>query len=113
MDGPFGPLLLIPSERRMSRPGFGLTGLLVEYLAWTAGLGAVILNQFGGPVFQPAGGPVGGTPAEVAEMVFLAATDPELNQRIRKGGRATYKQYFTPLEVAKTLSDELVRARNA
>jgi len=56
---------------------------------------------------------VGGTPAEVAEMVFLAATDPELNQRIRKGGRATYKQYFTPLEVAKTLSDELVRARNA
>ena len=39
----------------------GITGFAVEYLAWTTGMGAVILNQFGGalPVAPP---PVPETP---------------------------------------------------
>ena len=36
---------------------FTLTGLLVEYLAWTAGFGAIILNRFGSAT-PPAGTPV-------------------------------------------------------
>jgi len=28
----------------------GITGFVVEYVAWTTGMGAVILNQFGGPL---------------------------------------------------------------
>ena len=39
---------------------FTLTGLLVEYLAWTAGFGAIILNRFGSPA-SPGGIP-GGPP---------------------------------------------------
>jgi len=35
----------------------GVTGFLVEYLAWTAGSGAVILNWFGGDPTAPAGPP--------------------------------------------------------
>ena len=45
--GPFGFFALM----------LGLTGLFVEYVAWTAGLGAVILNRFSGPLPIPAGGP--------------------------------------------------------
>ncbi len=39
---------------------FTLTGLLVEYLAWTTGFGAIILNRFGSAA-QPGGAP-GGPP---------------------------------------------------
>ena len=53
---------------------------------------------------------VGETPAEIAELVFRAATDPELNQRIRRGGRATYERRFRPAVVAQALSDEIARA---
>ena len=35
----------------------GVTGFLVEYLAWTAGSGAVILNWFGGDPTAAAGPP--------------------------------------------------------
>ncbi|MEE8128903.1 MAG: hypothetical protein V3T48_01335 [Vicinamibacterales bacterium] len=34
-----------------------LTGLFVEYAAWTTGIGAIILNQFGSPLPSTAGGP--------------------------------------------------------
>ena len=34
-----------------------LTGLLVEYAAWTTGIGAIILNRFGGPLPSTVGGP--------------------------------------------------------
>ena len=50
---------------------------------------------------------VGSTPADIARMVRLAATDPELNLRLRKGGRATYEQFFTPAAVAQALAAEI------
>ena len=53
---------------------------------------------------------IGGTPSEIAEMVFRAATNPELNERIRRGGRATYERRFRPAAVAQALSDEIARA---
>ena len=34
-----------------------LTGLFVEYAAWTTGIGAIILDRFGGPLPSTAGGP--------------------------------------------------------
>ena len=34
-----------------------ITGLVIEYAAWTAGIGAIILNRFGGPLPSAAGGP--------------------------------------------------------
>jgi len=49
----------------------------------------------------------GTTPDEVARMIFLAVSNPELNARVRKGGRTTYEQYFTPLVVVETLSKEI------
>ncbi|MDA2918682.1 glycosyltransferase [Desulfobacterota bacterium AH_259_B03_O07] len=52
---------------------------------------------------------VGSTPDEVAQMVFLAATDPDLNSRLRQGGRATYEKYFAPSVVAGALSKEVAR----
>jgi hypothetical protein len=53
---------------------------------------------------------VGSTPEEIAQMVFRAATDFDLNLRIRRGGRVTYEKYFTPSAVAAALSEEIVRA---
>jgi len=52
---------------------------------------------------------VGSTPDEIAQMVFQAATDSDLNLRIRRGGRATYEKYFTPSVVAEALSEEIAR----
>ncbi len=52
---------------------------------------------------------VGAIPAEIARQVFRAATDTELNLRIRRGGRATYEKYFTPPVVAEALSEEIAR----
>ena len=51
---------------------------------------------------------VGATPAELARLVRLAATDEEVNRRVRAGGRATYERYFTPQAVAQTLNRELL-----
>ena len=53
---------------------------------------------------------VGSTPEDIARMIYLAATDRELNRRVRAGGRATYEKYFTPHGVAQALSDEIARA---
>ena len=50
---------------------------------------------------------VGSTPEEVARMILLAATDLELNLRVRQGGRATYEQYFMPSVIAGTLEKEI------
>ena len=47
LDGPFGIFAVT----------LGVVGFVVEYVAWTTGIGAVILNKFGGgPVPAPAGG---------------------------------------------------------
>jgi hypothetical protein len=56
---------------------------------------------------------VGSTPEEIARMIRMAATDQELNLRVRKGGRATYERYFTPAVVVRTLADEIARAVSA
>jgi glycosyltransferase involved in cell wall biosynthesis len=56
---------------------------------------------------------VGSTPGEIAEMVRLAATDPDLNLRLRKGGRATYERYFTPTVVAEALTREITQIYRA
>jgi len=50
---------------------------------------------------------VGATPFEIAQMIYLAATDRDLNRRIRQGGRSTYEKYFTPHVVAEALSKEI------
>lgn len=52
---------------------------------------------------------VGSTPDEVAKMIYLAATNHEVNLRIRRGGRATYERYFTPRVVAEALLQEIER----
>jgi len=52
---------------------------------------------------------VGATPGEIARLVFRAATDSDLNLRIRRGGRATYEKCFTPPVVAEALSGEIAR----
>jgi glycosyltransferase involved in cell wall biosynthesis len=52
---------------------------------------------------------VGSTAEEIARMIFRAATDSDLNLRIRRGGRATYEKYFTPSVVAEALSEEIAR----
>ncbi len=53
---------------------------------------------------------VGETPLEIAQLVRRAATDPELNVAIRRGGRRTYEQLFKPQVVAKSLYEEIARA---
>lgn len=54
---------------------------------------------------------LGSTPEQVAEMIFLAATNPDINLRIRKGGRATYEKCFKPSKVAERLSAEIEQCR--
>jgi len=56
---------------------------------------------------------VGSTPEEIARMIHVAATNQEVNRRVRKGGRATYERYFTPAVVAGMLADEIERAVSA
>ncbi|HEV8674897.1 MAG TPA: glycosyltransferase [Methylomirabilota bacterium] len=53
---------------------------------------------------------VGATPREVAEMLRRAVTDPDLNLRVRKGGRATFERGFTAAAVAVALEGEMERA---
>ena len=52
---------------------------------------------------------VGETPEEIARLIRMAATDPELNRRIRRGGRATYERYFRPRLIAEAMSRELTK----
>ena len=52
---------------------------------------------------------LGSTPSEISQLIYLAATDTNLNTRIRQGGRATYEKYFTPHEVGRILSEEMSR----
>ncbi|MDD5054956.1 MAG: glycosyltransferase family 4 protein [Candidatus Peribacteraceae bacterium] len=53
---------------------------------------------------------IGSTGREVAELIVRAVTDPDLNRRIREGGRRTYERFFTPQRIAEKLSGELMRA---
>lgn len=50
---------------------------------------------------------VGFTPRQIAELVNLAATDANVNARVRLGGRATYDKFFTPQRVGSQLSREM------
>ena len=52
---------------------------------------------------------LGDTPEEIAVMIRSAIEDPDLNARIRAGGRKTYEQHFRPAVVAQALSNEVVR----
>ncbi len=49
---------------------------------------------------------VGQTAKEIAEMIRLAATDKDLNMRIRRGGRETYERHFTPSVLAGVMANE-------
>lgn len=51
----------------------------------------------------------GSSGREIAEMIRLAVTDHELNQRLRREGRRTYEQCFTPLIVANNIIKETER----
>lgn len=55
---------------------------------------------------------VGSTPSEIAKAIHLAATDKDLNQKIRQGGRMTYEKFFTPHHVAEALSEEALSLVN-
>jgi hypothetical protein len=50
---------------------------------------------------------VGFTSRQIAELVSLAATDANVNARVRLGGRATYEKFFTPKRVGAQLSREM------
>ena len=39
---------------------------------------------------------IGNTPEEIARMVYLAATDKDVNLRIRRQGRLTFERHFAP-----------------
>ena len=52
----------------------GIIGFVVEYVAWTTGLGAVILNRFGGETAGVAGGP----PPPIPEPPAGTALPPDL-----------------------------------
>ena len=79
-------LLLVPTLAGEAMEIFGgvfaalaillaLTGLFVEYAAWTAGLGALLLNRFGGPLPAPAGSPGPVPPVEPTPGPPPAPTD--------------------------------------
>lgn len=53
---------------------------------------------------------VGTTPEEIAQLIYRAATDRALNQRVRVGGRATFEKYFAPSVIAARLAQELAEA---
>ena len=57
MPGPFGFFAVM----------IGIIGFVVEYIAWTTGVGAVILNRFGGDSVAVAGGPPPPIPAPSVE----------------------------------------------
>ena len=81
-------LLLIPTMAGEALNLFGdifgffavilaLTGLFVEYAAWTTGLGAVILNRFWGALPQPAGGaPLGTEPPPIPSEPSVSEAPP-------------------------------------
>jgi hypothetical protein len=50
---------------------------------------------------------LGSTPEEIAQLVRLAVTDRDLNERIRQGGRETYEKCFTPRIVVETLCQKM------
>jgi glycosyltransferase involved in cell wall biosynthesis len=54
---------------------------------------------------------VGTSGREVAELIRAAATDGELNARIRAGGRRTYEAHFTPERIAASLIAEMKTAQ--
>ncbi len=64
MGGPFGFFAVM----------LGITGFVVEYVAWTTGMGAVILNRFDGA--SPAGPDV--PPPPVPELRVETPPQPDL-----------------------------------
>ena len=69
MPGPFGFFAVM----------LGIIGFVVEYVAWTAGVGAVILNRFGGEPAAAAGAPPPPIPEPSAETTpppDLPLTEP-------------------------------------
>lgn len=50
---------------------------------------------------------VGARPDEIARLVRMAVTNPELNGRVRTGGRETYERWFTPERVVSDLAREM------
>ena len=52
---------------------------------------------------------LGSTGPQIAELVARAALEPELNQRIRRGGRETYEARFRPVTVVERLVDAMRR----
>ena len=55
----------------------GIVGFVVEYVAWTAGMGAVILNRFGGEPAVVAGpsSPIPESPYETPPTTDLPLTE--------------------------------------
>lgn len=82
-------------------------------VAWSMGLCLIVHNnsQLAIPEVQHGVNVLsGGTPAEVAAMVRLAAVDCSTNERVRKGGRRTYEDMFAPRVVADLLWKEIESA---
>ena len=66
----------------------GVTGFLVEYLAWTAGSGAVILNWFGGDPTAAAGSPPPIPPPASPPSPLPPSASPRLTTRRADGAGA-------------------------
>ncbi len=46
---------------------------------------------------------IGSTPEELSKLVKRACLDSELNEKLRRGGRASFKENFSPLALSKKL----------
>ena len=67
----FGEALgLMPAPFGFFAVMLGIIGFVVEYVAWTTGVGAVILNRFGGDPVDVAGGPPPPIPEPPSETPF-------------------------------------------
>ncbi len=96
----------------MNNAGPYLAAYSRHILAWSMGLCLVVHGNSQKAIPEIAHGEnalVGSTPDEISQMIFRAATDPDLNSRIRRRGRATYERHFTPSVVAEALSKEMAR----
>lgn len=84
-------------------------------VAWASGLCLIVHEQSTKAIpeiVHMQNALVGRTPSEIARLVRLAATDLDLNQRLRNAGRATYERYFTPAIVGNALSECISKAVN-
>jgi hypothetical protein len=79
-------------------------------IAWSMGLCLIVHDnsrQAIPELFHLDNALAGSTPSEIARLVRLAATDQDLNRRVRAGGRRTYERFFTPKAVAEQLAAEM------